>query len=93
MRISLHAKSSVVHPPQTDGSLLVTIKPFSNCFFGSFEYRTESNALFQLLRRRTDLAGYTLELFARELTICKESRLSCVHLNDSVLDEIGYFVD
>ena len=72
--------------------LVVTIRP-SNNVGGDFEYKTESAALLRLLRSRTDLAGYTLERFLTELSVCKESRLSSLNMKEEVLEEIGYFID
>lgn len=94
MRISLQAKSSLPLSMSHSKSvpLLVTIKPANNVP-GSFEYRTDSDALLQLLRRKTDLSGYVLDSFRTDLEISKQGRIRSVDFNEDVLQEIGYFID
>jgi hypothetical protein len=50
-------------------------------------------ALLQLLRQRTDLPGYVLEGFEEKLRIPPGARLLGVELSESVLTDIGYFID
>jgi hypothetical protein len=50
-------------------------------------------ALLQLLRQRTDLPGYVLEGFEEKLRIPPGARLLGVELSESVLSDIGYFID
>ena len=72
--------------------LSVTIKPANNVL-GSFEYQTDSNALLQLLRKKTDLSGYVLEAFRSELEISRQGRIRAVNFQEEILQEIGYFID
>jgi hypothetical protein len=60
---------------------------------GDYEYATDSVALLQLLRQRTDLPGYVLEGFEEKLRIPPGARLLGVELSESVLSDIGYFID
>ena len=72
--------------------LSVTIKPANNVQ-GSFEYKTDFEALLQMLKRTTDLSGYVLETFRSELEISTQGRIRAVNLKEEVLQEIGYFID
>jgi hypothetical protein len=53
----------------------------------------DGEMLLRLLRRQTDLPGYVLETFARSLRTTADARLLAVELSESVLTEIGYFID
>jgi hypothetical protein len=53
----------------------------------------DSAALLRLLRNQTDLPGYVLENFAADLRRLPAARLKGVELSDSVLTDIGYFID
>jgi hypothetical protein len=53
----------------------------------------DSAALLRLLRRQTDLPGYVLESFERSLRAAMDARLLGVELSESVLTDIGYFID
>jgi hypothetical protein len=53
----------------------------------------DSGALLRLLRRETDLPGYVLEGFERKLRLPVGARLTGVELSESVLTDIGYFID
>jgi hypothetical protein len=46
-----------------------------------------------LLRQRTDLPGYVLEGFEEKLRIPLGACLRGVELSESVLTDIGYFID
>jgi hypothetical protein len=60
---------------------------------GDYQYQTDSRALLQLLRRTTDLPASVLERFEGNLQNLPSARLLGVELSDSVLTEIGYFID
>jgi hypothetical protein len=60
---------------------------------GDFEYPTDSAALLQLLRKQTDLPASVLQRFEEELRTRLGARLLGVDLSDSVLTDIGYFID
>jgi hypothetical protein len=53
----------------------------------------ESTALLRLLRQQTDLPGYVLEGFEAKLRAPFGARLLGVELSESVLTDIGYFID
>jgi len=72
--------------------LYMTIKPACG-LPGDFDCQTDSRALLRLLRRQTDLPAYTLERFEQSLHTPVGARLMGIELNDSVLTDIGYFID
>lgn len=70
----------------------LTIRPASG-FPGEYEFPTDSEALMRLLRQKTDLPAPVLERFEGRLVSPNSARLLGVELTDSVLTEIGYFID
>ncbi len=60
---------------------------------GDYECSMDSATLLRLLRRQTDLPGYVLEGFEAKLRLPIGARLTGVELSDSVLTDIGYFID
>jgi hypothetical protein len=72
--------------------LSLTIRPACG-LPGDFEYPTDSAALLQLLRKQTDLPASVLQRFEEELRARLGARLLGVDLSDSVLTDIGYFID
>jgi hypothetical protein len=60
---------------------------------GDYEYPTDSTALLRLLRRQTDLPDSVLQRFEASLRTPVGARLLGVELSESVLTEIGYFID
>jgi hypothetical protein len=52
----------------------------------------DSAALLRLLRQQTDLPGYVLESFEAKLR-APNARLLGVELSETVLTDIGYFID
>jgi hypothetical protein len=60
---------------------------------GDYECPTDSAALLRLLRRQTDLPAYVLQNFEKDLYTQLGARLLGVNLSDSVLTDIGYFID
>jgi hypothetical protein len=70
--------------------LTLTIRPACG-LPGDYEYPTDSAALLRLLRRQTDLPGYVLEGFEKSIPL--GARLLGVELSESVLTDIGYFID
>jgi hypothetical protein len=72
--------------------LTLTIRP--SCGLpGDYECPMDSEALLRLLRQQTDLPGYVLESFERKLRAPVDARLLGVELSESVLTDIGYFID
>ena len=72
--------------------LTLTIRPACG-IPGDYECSIDSAALLRLLRRQTDLPSYVLEGFEAKLRLPIGARLSGVELSDSVLNDIGYFID
>lgn len=72
--------------------LTLTIRP-ARGLPGDYECSTDSAALLRLLRKQTDLPGYVLESFAAKLCLPVGARLTGVELSESVLTDIGYFID
>jgi hypothetical protein len=60
---------------------------------GDYEYFTDSMALLQLLRQETELPADVLQRFEKNLHASVGARLTGVELSDSVLTDIGYFID
>jgi hypothetical protein len=93
MRVNLITRRS----DQCDSSLgtipiSLTIRPACG-LPGDYEYPTDSTALLRLLRRQTDLPDYVLQRFEASLRTPFGARLLSVELSESVLTEIGYFID
>ena len=72
--------------------LSLTIRPACG-LPGDFQFPTDSAALLQFLRKQTDLPAYVLQRFEAELRARHTARLLGVNLSDSVLTDIGYFID
>jgi hypothetical protein len=93
MRVNLSTRPSL---PSASGPgtipLTLTIRPACGVP-GDYECAMDSAALLRLLRRQTDLPGYVLDVFERELRIAMGARLLGVELSESVLTDIGYFID
>lgn len=60
---------------------------------GEYAYSTDSAALIRMLHRETDLPSDVLNRFEVQMRSCPSARLMGVELSESVLTEIGYFVD
>ena len=93
MRVNLISQMS--NRPEPDAGKIpvsLTIRPACG-IPGDYEYPTDSRALLQLLRRGTDLRADVLQSFERSLHASLGARLMGVELSDSVLTDIGYFVD
>jgi hypothetical protein len=72
--------------------LSLTIRPACG-FPGEYQFPTDSEALMQLLRQKTNLRASALERFEGKLCAPVGARLLSVELSESVLTDIGYFVD
>ena len=93
MRVNLITQPSNRSVPQPGTiPLSLTIRPACG-WPGDYEYPTDSAALLQLLRKQTDLPAYVLQRFEGELHARLSARLLGVDLSDSVLTDIGYFID
>lgn len=93
MRMNLSTRPARPSAPR-GGTLPLTLTLSPACGLpGEYEYSTDSAALLRLLRQQTDLPGYVLESFEAKLRLALGARLTGVDLSDSVLTDIGYFVD
>jgi hypothetical protein len=72
--------------------LSLTVRPACG-LPGDYEYPTNSMALLRMLRQQTDLSADVLQLFEKNLRDSRGARLMGVELSDSVLTDIGYFID
>ena len=72
--------------------LSLTIRPACG-LPGDYEFPTDSKTLLQLLRKQTDLPAAVLQRFELSLRTSTEARLLGVELNESILTDIGYFID
>jgi len=73
-------------------ALSLTIRPASG-FPGEYQFPTDRESLMRLLRQKTDLPAPMLERFEGKLVTKVSARLLGVELGESVLTEIGYFID
>jgi hypothetical protein len=93
MRVNLSTR-----PADRSGSsigtipLSLTIRPACG-IPGDYEWPTDSAALLRLLRRQTDLPDSVLQRFEANLRTPLGARLLGVELSESVLTDIGYFID
>lgn len=93
MRVNLSTR-----PSDRSGSnigtipLSLTIRPACG-IPGDYEWPTDSAALLRLLRRQTDLPDSVLQRFEASLRTPLGARLLGVELSESVLTDIGYFID
>ena len=93
MRFDILAKTSQSVAPRAGTiPLSITLRP-ANCCPGTFEYKSNSRALLNMLRDETDLNGYTLASFDGELHARSVARIRGVNLGDTILRDIGYFID
>jgi hypothetical protein len=72
--------------------LSLTIRPACG-LPGDYECPTDSATLLLMLREQTDLPAYVLQRFEQNLRAPLGARLLGVDLSDTVLTEIGYFID
>jgi hypothetical protein len=93
MRVNLITRPSD-HPQSGPGTipLSLTIRPACG-IPGDYEFPTDSAALLHLLRKQTDLPASVLQSFERSLHGTTGARLLGVDLSDTVLTNIGYFID
>jgi hypothetical protein len=93
MRMNIITQMST---PLNDGAktipLSLTIRP--SCGVpGDYQFATDSAALMRMLQKKTDLSRDALKRFEGEMYSVPCARLMGVELSESVLTEIGYFID
>ena len=93
MRVNLITRPSG-HSESGTGTipLSLTIRPACG-LPGDYECPIDSAALLLMLREQTDLPAYVLQSFEQNLRAPLGARLLGVDLSDTVLTEIGYFID
>lgn len=93
MRVNLITQLSGC-PESSAGAipLSLTIRPACG-LPGDYELPIDSAELLLLLRRQTDLPASVLQRFEQNLRAPLGARLLGVELSDTVLTDIGYFID
>jgi hypothetical protein len=93
MRVNLITQSSA---SSTLGKgaipLSLTIRPAYR-LPGDYQYLTDSAAILQMLRQHTDLPTTVLKRFEGDMYASVKAQLLGVELSESLLTDIGYFVD
>jgi len=93
MRVNLITQPSSIHASGLGTiPLSLTISPACG-LPGDYEFPIDSAALLRLLRLQTDLPSSILQRFETNLRGPLGARLLGVELSDSVLTDIGYFID
>jgi hypothetical protein len=93
MRVNLTTRPSPRPAPRA-GSIPLTLTIRPACGLpGDYECAIDAELLMRMLRRQTDLPGYVLEGFERSLRTQVDARLPGVELSETVLTDIGYFID
>ena len=93
MRVNLTTRPYGPNKPNAQKvPLSLTIRPACGVL-GEYQFPTDSETLMQLLRQKTNLPAPALERFEDKLCAPIGARLLGVELSESVLTEIGYFID
>ncbi len=91
MRMNLITQTSGQSPA---GAVLLSLTLKPACGLpGDYEYPTDSTTLIRLLRAQTDLPGTVLQRFEDDLRAGFSARLLGVELSETLLTNIGYFID
>jgi len=91
MRVNLSTQP-MPNSPAHAGAIALKICPACG-LPGDYECQMDSDALMRLLRQQTDLPASVLETFERKLRAPLSARLLAVELSETVLTDIGYFID
>jgi hypothetical protein len=93
MRVNLITQPSV-RPGSGAGTIPLSLLIRPACGLpGDYEFPTDSAALLELLRQQTDLPAHIIQRFEKSLRTQLGARLLGVELSDTVLTNIGYFID
>ena len=93
MRVNLITQLSN-RPESGAGTIPISLTIRPACGLpGDYECRTDSIALLRLLRQETELPADVLQRFEKNMRASLGARLMGVELSDSVLTDIGYFID
>jgi hypothetical protein len=92
MRVNLITQPFGHAKPGKGIPLSLTIRPACGVP-GDYQLPTDSEALMRLLRQKTNLPASALERFEGKLCAPVGARLLGVELSETVLTDIGYFID
>jgi hypothetical protein len=93
MRVNLITQpTALTRSPKGKLPLSLTIRP-ARGYPGEYQFPTDSDELMQLLRQKTSLSAPVLERFEGKLSASVGAKLLGVELSETVLTDIGYFVD
>ena len=92
MRVNLVANILTQSPEAGPTPISLVIKPACG-LPGTYEYKTDSVSLLNMLHRRTDLNGSVLSEFKKNIQTLNQVKLLGVDIKDQALEEIGYFID
>ena len=92
MRVNLTAQTSRQLTPEWQPVPVALLIQPSRGLPGEYTYTTDSRALLQMLKQKTDLPASVIDRFKADLRLSPKVRLLGVDLNDQVLTAIGYFV-
>ena len=91
MRMNLSTQP-IPNSPAHTGAIALKICPACG-IPGDYECQMDSGALMRMLRQQTDLPASVLETFEKKLRVPLGARLLAVDLSETVLTDIGYFID
>ena len=93
MRVNLITQSTGAHSPHASTiPISLTIKPACG-IPGDYSFPTDSAALLRMLNLKTDLPTSVIKRFQGDIYASSLAKLLGVELSDTVLTEIGYYVD
>jgi hypothetical protein len=93
MRVDLITQSSASSTLEK-GAILLSLSIRPACRLpGDYQYLTDSAAILQMLRQHTDLPSIVLKRFEDDMYASGNAQLLGVELSESLLTDIGYFVD
>jgi hypothetical protein len=72
--------------------LSLTIKPACG-LPGDYQFQTDSATLLKMVRQHTDLPNTVIKRFEDDVYASVSARLLGVELSESLLTDVGYFID
>jgi hypothetical protein len=93
MRVNLITQAYASSTPDKGAiPLSVTIKPACG-LPGDYQFMTDSATLLKMVRQHTDLPNTVIKRFEDDMYASVKARLLGVELSESLLTDIGYFID
>jgi hypothetical protein len=93
MRVNLITQAYASSTPDKGAiPLSLTIQPACG-LPGDYQYMTDSATLLQMVRQHTDLPNSVIKRFENDMYASVNARLLGVELSESLLTNIGYFID